>query len=276
MRGPFIKQKGLLLAAAVFIIAVAALAVYSLVFQRHDPNLTNLGGRLQGLSPSHLLGTDHLGRDVLTRLLLGGGVTIGYSLLALSIAIFLGTAAGMLTGYFGGWIDRVFMRVGDGFLAFPDMVAAIVLSGLLGPGIGSLVFAIVAIKWVAYARVVRSIVLSERHKDYVMAAKASGLSPAKVLRKHLLPHIAGQLLVLSSLDLGKVILLITALSYIGLGAQPPTPEWGSMLNDSRPYFQAMPELIVYPGLAIVAVVLIANIAGDVARDYFDKRKETSL
>lgn len=259
--------------ALLFVAVVLAGAFYSFFYLRHDPTLTNLGGRLQGMSLQYPLGTDHLGRDVLTRLLLGGQQTVGYSMLALISALIIGIPFGLIAGYKRGIVDRVFMRVADGFLAFPDTIVAIVLSGLLGPGIGNLVLAIVVVKWVSYARLVRSTVLTEAQKDYVLIARTNGLSSAKIMRKHLFPHLAGNVLVLASLDLGKIILLISALSYIGLGAQPPTPEWGAMLNDSRPYFQSMPQLMIYPGLAIVAVVLLTNMLGDYLRDRFDVKKE---
>ncbi|GGN94077.1 nickel transporter permease [Saccharibacillus kuerlensis] len=259
--------------AALFIVLVAAASLYTFMYLKHDPTLTDLRGRLQEGSTLHPLGTDHLGRDVLTRLLLGGIQTIGYSLLALSTALIIGIPFGLIAGYKRGWTDRIFMRIADGFLAFPDTIVAIVLSGLLGAGIGNLVLAIVIVKWVSYARLVRSTVLSESQKDYIRIARTNGLSDARIMTKHLLPHIAGHVLVLASLDLGKIILLISSLSYIGLGAQPPTPEWGAMLNDSRPYFQSRPELMVYPGLAIVSIVLLANMLGDYLRDRFDVKKE---
>lgn len=268
-----IKTNGQLFAAALFLAAIVAVSLYAAFVLRHDPTLTDLGGRLQGMSPAHPLGTDHLGRDVLTRLLIGGQQTIGYSMLALLAALVIGVAVGMVAGYAGGWTDRIFMRTADGFLAFPDMIVIIVLSGLLGPGINSIIIAIIAVKWVGYARVVRSTVLAESRKDYILAARTNGLSPSAILRRHLLPHIAGQVLVLASLDLGKVILLISSLSYIGLGVQPPLPEWGAMLNDSRPYFQLKPELMVYPGLAIVLIVLFTSMLGDMLRDYFDVKKD---
>jgi len=252
---------------------VFAMVIYAFFYLRHDPTLTNLDGRLQGMSLQHPLGTDQLGRDVLTRLLLGGQQTIGYSLLALVAALIIGIPFGLISGYKRGIVDRIFMRIADAFLAFPDMIVAIVLSGLLGPGIGNLVLAIVMVKWVSYARLVRSTVLSESQKDYVLIARTNGLSSMKIIRKHLFPHIVGHVLVLASLDLGKIILLISAFSYIGLGAQPPTPEWGAMLNDSRPYFQSRPELMIYPGLAIVIVVLLTNMLGDYLRDYYDVKKE---
>lgn len=252
---------------------VFAVVIYAFFYLQHDPTLTNLDGRLQGMSLQHPLGTDQLGRDLLTRLLLGGQQTIGYSLLALIVALIIGIPFGLISGYKRGLVDRVFMRIADGFLSFPDTIVAIVLSGLLGPGIGNLVLAIVMVKWVSYARLVRSTVLSESQKDYVMIARINGLSSSKIMRKHLFPHIVGHVLVLASLDLGKIILLISAFSYIGLGAQPPIPEWGAMLNDSRPYFQSRPELMIYPGLAIVVVVLLTNMLGDYLRDHFDVKKE---
>ncbi|MGM7721524.1 nickel transporter permease [Metabacillus sp. Hm71] len=259
--------------ALILIIFVLAVSLYAFFYLRYDPMLTNLGERLQGMSLQHPLGTDHLGRDVLTRLMLGGQQTIGYSLLALLAALIIGIPFGLISGYKRGAADRIFMRIADGFLAFPDTIVAIVLSGLLGPGIGNLVLAIVLVKWVSYARLVRSTVLSESQKDYVLIAKINGLSSSKIMCKHLFPHIIGHVLVLASLDLGKIILLISSLSYIGLGAQPPTPEWGAMLNDSRPYFQSKPELMIFPGLAIVIIVLLTNMLGDYLRDHFDVKKE---
>ncbi|MFJ5770440.1 nickel transporter permease [Psychrobacillus sp. NPDC093180] len=261
------------LAGLICLILILLVAIYTFFYLGHDPNLTNLDERLLGMSLQHPFGTDQLGRDVLTRLLIGAQQTIGYSLLALIAALIIGVPFGLISGYKRGLVDRVFMRTADGFLAFPDTIVAIVLSGLLGPGIGNLVFAIIMVKWVSYARLVRSTVLTESQKEYVLVARTNGLAPTKIIRKHLLPHILGHVLVLASLDLGKIILLISAFSYIGLGVQPPTPEWGAMLNESRPYFQSRPELMIYPGLAIVMVVLLTNMAGDYLRDHFDVKKE---
>nr|WP_106782847.1 nickel transporter permease [Lysinibacillus timonensis] len=261
------------LVAFIFIFLILIATIYTFAYLRHDPNLTNLDERLQGMSLLHPLGTDQLGRDVLTRLLLGAQQTIGYSLLALIVALMIGVPIGLISGYQRGFVDRIFMRIADGFIAFPDTIVAIVLSGLMGPGISNLVLAIILIKWVNYARLVRSTVLTESQKEYVLVARTNGLSSAKIIRKHLFPHIVGHVLVLASLDLGKIILLISAFSYIGLGVQPPTPEWGAMLNEARPYFQSRPELMIVPGLAIVFVVLLSNMIGDYLRDRFDVKKE---
>ncbi|WP_404328511.1 nickel transporter permease [Mesobacillus maritimus] len=259
--------------ALIFIVMILIGILYAFLILKHDPYLTNLSGRLQGMSLQHPLGTDYLGRDVFTRLLLGGQQTIGYSLLALITAVSIGVPLGIIAGYKGGIVDRLFMRVADGFLAFPDTIVAIVLVGLLGPSISNLILAIILVKWVNYARLVRSTVLSEAQKEYILIARINGLSATKIMTKHLFPHIVGHVLVMASLDLGKIILLISAFSYIGLGAQPPMPEWGAMLNDARSYFQSMPELMFYPGLAIVSVVLVTNMLGDYLRDRFDVKKE---
>lgn len=257
----------------IFFVMILISVIYAFFILKHDPYLTNLGGTLQSMSMQHPLGTDHLGRDVLTRLLLGGQQTIGYSLLALFAAVIIGVPFGIIAGYKGGIVDRLFMRMADGFLAFPDTIVAIVLVGLLGPSISNLILAIILVKWVNYARLVRSTVLSEAQKEYILIAHINGLPARKIMTKHLFPHIIGHVLVMASLDLGKIILLISAFSYIGLGAQPPMPEWGAMLNDSRSYFDSKPELMVYPGLAIVLVVLVTNMLGDYLRDRFDVKKE---
>ncbi|WP_112182276.1 MULTISPECIES: nickel transporter permease [Paraliobacillus] len=259
--------------AVIFAVLLLVVVLYTFLYLQYDPNLTDVSNRLLGTSLEHPLGTDHLGRDVLTRIILGGKFTVGYSVLALIVALIIGVPFGVFAGFKGGLIDRIFMRVADGFLAFPDTVVAIVLSGLLGAGIGNLLFAIVLVKWVNYARLVRSTVMTERKREYVDIARINGMKPWQIMIKHILPHVIGNVLVLASLDLGKIILLISSLSYIGLGAQPPSPEWGAMLNDSRPYFQSRPELMIYPGLAIVSVVLVSNLCGDYLRDRFDVKKE---
>ncbi|WP_078414792.1 nickel transporter permease [Priestia abyssalis] len=238
-----------------------------------DPTEVQLGERLQPLSREHLLGTDHLGRDIFSRMLAGAQTTVGTSIFVLAVSITIGLPVGLLSGYIGGRVDRFFMRIVDAFLAFPDYIVAIVLSGLLGPGLFNLVFAIVVVRWVQYARLVRSTVISEKQKDYIAMAKINGLGSFAILRKHLLPHVAGNLLVLASLDLGKIILIIASLSYIGLGAQPPAPEWGAMLNEGKAFFHNAPQLMIIPGLAIMVVVLLFNLLGDFLRDHFDVKNE---
>ncbi|TYR81907.1 ABC transporter permease subunit [Priestia megaterium] len=238
------------------------------LFIASDPAEVNIRERMEPISSAHWLGTDHLGRDIFSRILAGAQTTIGTSILILLISLAVGIPIGLLSGFFGGRIDRFLMRIVDTFMAFPDYIVAIVLSGLLGPGMVNLILAIVIVKWVGYARLVRSTVLGEKGKDYVALATLHGLSPFQILIKHMFPHIIGNVLVLATVDIGKIILMIASLSYIGLGAQPPTPEWGTMLNEGRAYFYNAPQLMYIPGIAIMVLVLLFNVIGDSLRDHF--------
>ncbi|MCA0987364.1 nickel transporter permease [Guptibacillus algicola] len=258
----------LLVLTVIVLVALLFLAPY---ITPHDPLEADPGNRLQPMNGEHLLGTDHLGRDLLSRILEGAQATVGISTLIMLIVLVIGIPIGILSGLLGGIIDRIFMRITDAFMAFPDFIVAIVLSGLLGPGMMNLMIAIATVKWTSYARLVRSTVISEKQKNYILVAELNGASTLRVMSKHIWPHIIGHVLVLSTLDIGKVILMIASLSYIGLGAQPPAPEWGAMLNDGRAYFHLAPHLMVVPGLAIVFVVLVSNLVGDRMRDYYDVR-----
>lgn len=227
-----------------------------------DPNLVDLSNRLQQPNISHWLGTDHLGRDILSRILAGGQATVGISVVALLSSIVIGVPIGLFAGFLGGKVDWLLMRLVDAFMAFPEYVIAIILSGLLGPGFFNLVSAILIVKWVSYARLVRGIVMQEKAKDYLLVAKLSGASSSQALYKHIFPHIISPVLVLATLDIGKVVLLVASLSYIGLGVQPPNPEWGAMLNEGRAYFGSALHMMLVPGLAIFLVVFTMNLIGD--------------
>lgn len=231
-------------------------------FTPYDPNLVNMAIRLKAPSVGHLLGTDNLGRDVLSRIFAGAYTTIGVAVLILILSLLIGVTVGLISGYVGGKIDWIIMRITDSFLAFPDYIIAIVLSGILGAGTLSLIPAIVAVKWVGYARLVRGTVQSEKMKDYITIAKINGLDSPAILRKHILPHVVGNVMAVATMDMGKIILMIASLSYIGLGVQPPNPEWGSMLNEGRTFFAIAPHLMIAPGLAIMIVVFAANLFGD--------------
>jgi peptide/nickel transport system permease protein len=228
----------------------------------HDPLHVDMSMRLHPPEAAHWLGTDGLGRDLLSRLLTGGRITLGASLAVLLGALLIGIPIGLLSGYAGGWLDRAFMRVADAFLAFPDFLVAIVLSGLLGPHIANLILAIMAVKWISYARIVRNTVRVERSKDYIAIAQMNGVRPILLMRKHLLPHALSHVIALAALDIGKIILMIASLSYVGLGVQPPGAEWGALLNEGRAFFLQSPYLMIWPGLAIMLTVMLANLIGD--------------
>ncbi|KAF6630879.1 ABC transporter permease subunit [Paenibacillus polymyxa] len=239
-----------------------------------DPYRIQMGNRLQSISATHWLGTDHLGRDVLSRVIAGLRTTVGTSLLILAVSLVVGVPLGLLSGFIGGWMDRVFKRVVDAFMTLPDYIFAIVLSGLLGPGLVNLIFAVTAVKWVGYARLVRSTVLAEKQKDYISLSILAGTSSLRIVMRHILPHAMGNVLVLATLDIGKIILMIASLSFLGLGPQPPIPEWGTMLNEGRAYFQMAPHLMLVPGIAVVLTVLLANVFGDKLRDRYDVKTRT--
>lgn len=231
-------------------------------FTPHDPYQVNMTIKLQPISTVHWLGTDGLGRDVLSRLLIGGQVTLGASLIILILIVGIGLPIGLLSGYIGGRLDRLFMRIADSFLAFPDFLIAIVLTGLLGPHLVNLMISIVAVKWIAYARIVRNTIQVEKNKDYLNIAKLNSVGLMRILYKHLLPHANRQVTALIPLDIGKIILMIASLSYIGLGVQPPGAELGTMLYEGKSYFYHSPRLMLIPGIVIMIIVVLANLTSD--------------
>ncbi|MDO6654478.1 nickel transporter permease [Anaerobacillus sp. 1_MG-2023] len=258
---------GLLL--ALFIVGVMLIGGWLVP---HDPFLVDMGNRLQSSSSAHWLGTDQLGRDILARIVYGAKLTIGLGTVAIVAAIVIGVPVGLLSGYVGGKVDAILMRIVDGILSFPDFILAIAIAGILGPNLTNLLIAIVLVRWIVYARVVRGLVLTEKEKEYVLVSQTSNSSALKTIRMHILPQVIPDIIVMAAIDVGKVILLVSSFSYIGLGAQPPIPEWGAMLNDGRAYFQVNPLLMVYPGLAIMLTVLCFNLLGDGLKNHFDIRR----
>ena len=267
----------------VVMIAVAVFLVLLIIgpwIAPQDPNLTATADKLQGPSTAHWLGTDDLGRDVFSRILTGGLSTVGLSAMALGISILIGVPLGLLSGYLGGRTDWALMRVVDIFLALPEYIVAMIITGLMGQGFGNLLLAILIIKWVGYTRLARSVVMQEKAKDYLMVSTISGASTVSIMRRHLLPHIVGPVMALATVDIGKVILLVASLSYLGLGVQLPSAEWGAMLNEAQMFFTQAPHLMVAPGLAIFLVVCAANWLGDQLQSLYaisgERKEETGV
>lgn len=227
--------------------------------------------RLQPPSLQHPFGTDEYGRDLFSRVLAGARVSLMVSMAVMSIAIPVGLVLGLVAGYYGGVIDEIIMRVTDVFLSFPGLVLAIAFSATLGAGLFSAMLALSIVWWPSYVRVVRAQVLVVREQLFIEAAKAMGVSTRRILFKHILPNSITPLLVLVTLDFGSVILASSALSFIGLGAQPPTPEWGRLVADGRKWFPDKWWYSFFPGLAILITVLGFNILGDGLRDILDPR-----
>jgi len=224
----------------------------------------------QAPSLHHLFGTDELGRDVLSRVIYGSRISIPIALILVFLAATVGGAIGAVAGYFRGFADGVLMRITDLFFAFPPIILAMVVAAVLGRGLQNAALAIIVVAWPSYARVVRGLVLSVGDSEYVQAARLLGAPARRAMLRDVLPNVAGPVLVLATLDLANAILLLSGLSFLGLGAQPPTPEWGSMVADGTQYFQWW-WMGTFPGLAIFTVVLAFNFLGDSLRDVFDPR-----
>lgn len=251
--------------------AIAALAVIGPWVVPSDPAVQHLALRLSGPSWSHPLGLDELGRDVLARLAAGARISLGVSLAVVSVSMSLGVAIGAVAGYVGGWVDELVGRVMDVLLAFPGILLAIALVAVLGPSLGHVVIALVSLGWVGYARLVRGQVLSVRERDYVQAARALGASGARVLVKHVVPATWPSVIVQATLGLAGVMLAEASLSFLGLGVQPPTPSWGSMLDAGRSHLLDAPHLTLFPGLLLATAVLTFNLAGDALRELATRR-----
>lgn len=257
---------GLALAVIALLLVAAVLAPW---IAPHDPGETDLANRLLPPSAEHWLGTDHLGRDLLSRLIWGARASLGAVAAILGLVLLIGGAVGVAAGLLGGRVDAVLMRIAEGFMTVPTLVLALFMIGALGTGLVNVVVAIALSHWAFYARLVRATTLSLRNLDYVVAARIAGLSRLAVVRQHVLPVLAGQLAVLASLDLGHWMLHVAGLSFLGLGLAPPAPEWGIMINDARPFFRTAPALILLPGAAIMLAVMAFNLLGDALRDRLD-------
>lgn len=237
-----------------------------------DPESTNLANRFAEFSAQNPLGTDEFGRDILSRLLHGGRMSLAGAFLVLLGTSGTGLAVGLLAGLFGGRTDAVLSRVMDGLLALPTLIVAFAIVGALGKSFGNLLVALILTGWPWYGRIYRGLVLHERHQPYVLVAASLGASGFRIMWRHILPNIIGPVLVLATINLGAAILNLTALSFLGLGMQPPQAEWGAMVNNGRLHFQSHPWVIVAPGLTIAATVLAANILGDALRDLTDPHR----
>lgn len=268
----FIQKHKLFSFYSLLVILVVLTAFLAPVIATHDPFDSNMKLVLQTPSAEHILGTDKLGRDTFSRIIYGTQTSLFMTLCLVILTAAIGSLVGILSGYFGGKVELVLMRFADMMLSFPGVVLAIAIAGILGGSIVNTIMALVVVSWAKYARLVRSLVIKLRHNDFIIAAQVNGTTTFNILWRHILPNILPMVVITGAMDIGTMMMEIAGLSFLGFGAQPPTPEWGLMLNEGRQYIQTAPWLMIYPGAAIFIVVAIFNLWGDSLRDILDPRQ----
>jgi peptide/nickel transport system permease protein len=256
---------------ALLIAAFVAMAVFAPAIAPYPPTKMDFRAVQQPPSAAHPFGTDDLGRDVLSRVAYGARISLQVGLIAVGIAAFVGTLMGLVAGFAGGWLDGFIMRTVDVMLAFPGILLALAVVAVLGPGLANMMIAVGVSAIPAYARTVRGTTLSVMELDYVTAAQALGAGRVRVAVRYVLPNVSAPIIVLATIGIATSILSAAGLSYLGLGAQPPTAEWGSMLSDARAYLRTAWWMAVFPGLAIMVVVMAFNLLGDGLRDVLDPK-----
>jgi len=242
-------------------VLMLTLTVAAPVVAPYDP-LSTGPAMLEGPSLAHPMGTDALGRDLFSRILFGARLSLGAALLTMLLIVTVGVTLGLVSGYNGGWSDTILMRLADVVLSIPSLILALAIVGLFRAGLMSLVFALSGVWWVRYARLTRGLVLSTRERVFVEAARALGAGDSRILIRHVLPDILRSVMVVATLDVGSVVLAVSALTFLGMGTQPPTPEWGAMINEGKDFLVVAPHVMLFPGLALSLTVLGFNLLGD--------------
>jgi peptide/nickel transport system permease protein len=257
------------LAIIVLLLILAALAP---LISPSEPSRLDLVGNLDGPSWAHPMGQDELGRDILSRIVYGSRVSVKVGVAVVGISLLVGLFIGSLSGYAGGWTDEIIMRVIDVLMAFPGILLAIAMTAVLGPSLNHVILALCLTGWVGYARLIRGQILTVREREYVQAAQAMGASPVRIILRHILPNTLAPIIVEATFGMAGAILAEAGLSFLGLGTQPPIPSWGAMLSEGSHFMLIAPHLTIFPGLAIMLVVLGFNFLGDGLRDWMDVQK----
>ena len=267
------KKNKLAMFGLILFVALVLVAVFSSVIVNYNADVItqNMKIRLKLPSAAHIFGTDQYGRDLFARVIWGTRVSLFVGLVTVAIALSLGTLIGAASGYYGGRVDNILMRIMDVFLAIPGTMLAIAIVGALGPGLMNILIAMAVSRTPQFARIVRSAIMSIRGQEFIEAAKACGTKDSRIIMRHILPNAIGPIIVQATLNMATTILGVAALSFIGLGVQPPMPEWGSMLAESKEQMRYYPYLMVSPGIAIILAVMSLNLVGDGLRDALDPR-----
>jgi peptide/nickel transport system permease protein len=267
-----LKRNPSLAVGGAITLAIVLTALFAPFLTAHGVDQMDMANRLSGPSTSHWLGTDNFGRDLWTRMAHGARISLTIAFLSVGAAVVIGTAVGLVSGYFGGWVDLVLMRITDVFLGFPALILALALVAVLGPGVLNVAAALIVVFWTEYARVVRATTLMLREQAYVAAARAMGASDLRILFREILPNAIGPIIVLATLGLGTAIIAESALSFLGFGVPPPRPTWGWTLAYGTRFLRTDPWLSTVSGLAIMITVLGFNLLGDGLRDSLDPRQ----
>lgn len=252
-------------------LALVVIAIFAPAVAPYDPYESSLIEAYQGPSSVHHFGTDTLGRDILSRVIFGTRISISSALILVSLSLLIGSFLGLLAGYFGGAVDAVIMRICDMMIAFPDLILAIAIAGILGASLINGIIAILAVSWTKYARLSRSMVLKIKNRDYISAARVTGSKDGHILSWYMVPNALPTLVITAATDIGTMMLSLASLSFLGFGVRPPAPEWGYMLSEGRLYIQTYPWMMLYPGMAIFITVVVFNLLGDSIRDILDPR-----
>lgn len=264
-----LKNNRQLILSLILLGVILLVAVFAEQLAPYDPLAADMNKSLTAPNGINKFGTDKLGRDLLSRIIFGTRASLGSTVVMVGIIFLLGTFLGILAGFFGGWVDHLIMRLADMMISFPGLVLAIAIAGVLGPNLVNAVIAITAVSWTKYARLSRSLVLRINESLFMKAALVTGTSNKRLMSHYILPNIFPPMLITAMTDMGTLMLEIAALSFLGFGAQAPTPEWGLMLNEGRTYLTTAPWLMIYPGLAMVIVVVTFNLLGDSVSDLLE-------
>ncbi|MCR5526598.1 MAG: ABC transporter permease [Lachnospiraceae bacterium] len=267
----FLKYRTFTIFGCLAVLIIFAAIFAPLVTGGVDPTSGSIVEAMLPPGGEHIFGTDKMGRDIFTRVIYGARTSLTATFAVVVIVFMIGTAIGVVSGYFGGIIDAIFMRIADTMLAFPGLVLALAVAGVLGTSIRNAVLAVALVTWPKYARLARSLVLKIRDSDFVAAAVVTGSKTSHIIWKYMLPNALPTLIVTAATDIGSMMLELASLSFLGFGAVAPTPEWGLMLNEGRDYMQSVPWLMIFPGAAIFVTVVVFNMLGDSLRDILDPR-----
>lgn len=264
-----LRANRLTIIGSILTLLIVAMALLANYIAPYDPTALNARHRLEAPSADFRFGTDRLGRDVLSRVVHGARSSLGIAASSVVVSLVIGSALGLISGYFGGGLDLVTGRIMDVLFSFPALLLAIAIAAMLGPGVRNAALAIAVVYTPLFARVIRGPVIAERHRDYVQAARVIGASHMAIIYRHVLPNVVSPIIIQGSAALSAAILIEAALSYVGLGTQPPAPSWGTMLSEGRTFLETAPWMSIFPGLAIATTVLAFNLLGDGLRDAFD-------